>query len=437
MTMPPQEVCKRLHQLHGMMGSASDNEAQTARAMLLKLLAEHGLTWNDLSQILADAVNGNGTGQEATPETPPEINVLDLLLRLIERHIVITDEERMAVALWILHTYLFDRYTHTPRLALLSPVNGCGKTTLLRFLELLVRNGTSSANATPAVIYHELARNPYLTWLIDEADNLDLLRHANGVMRSVLNMGHARGASVRRMVRGEPQKFNVFAPFAIAAIGTLPFPLLRRSIEINMQRPSSNSEIERLDDTTPEWLVYREVIQGWAAACKLAPDPEIPDHLRNRAADNWRVLLAIADNLGHGDAARSAAITLSSNRIYNEPVIALLADILTVFERAGIDRLTSSALVDCLLNLGDGDWNEFRGPKEDRAVHKLTRSELAALLRPFHIKSRTIWPARRSPSDRSSRGYLKSQFEAAWRRYCSPSDTPTQSSKIKHLGKAS
>ncbi|MFY9835153.1 MAG: hypothetical protein WAK55_01545 [Xanthobacteraceae bacterium] len=107
-------------------------------------------------------------------------------------------------------SYLFDRYTHTSRLALLSPVDGCGKTTLLRFLELLVRNVTSSANATPAVIYHELARNPHLTWLIDEADNLDLLRHANGVMRSVLNMGHAHGASVRRMVQGEPRKFNVF-----------------------------------------------------------------------------------------------------------------------------------------------------------------------------------------------------------------------------------
>jgi hypothetical protein len=214
--MPPQEVCKRLRQLHGMMGSASGNEAQTARAVLLKLLAEHGLTWNDLPQILADAVNGASARQETTPEAPPEINVLDLLLRLIEKHIVITDEERMAVGLWILHTYVFDRYTHTPRLALLSPVNGCGKTTLLCFLELLVRNGTSSANATPAVIYHELARNPYLTWLIDEADNLDLLRHANGVMRSVLNMGHARGASVRRMVRGEPQKFNVFAPLAIS-----------------------------------------------------------------------------------------------------------------------------------------------------------------------------------------------------------------------------
>lgn len=35
-------------------------------------------------------------------------------------------------------------------------------------------------------------------------------------------------------------------------------------------------EFERFDDTSPEWLFYREVIQRWAAACKggtLGNDP--------------------------------------------------------------------------------------------------------------------------------------------------------------------
>ena len=38
------------------------------------------------------------------PVDPPKFNVLDLVLRLIEEHIAITAEERMAVALWLLHT---------------------------------------------------------------------------------------------------------------------------------------------------------------------------------------------------------------------------------------------------------------------------------------------------------------------------------------------
>lgn len=282
------------------------------------------------------------------------------------------------------------------------------------------------------MIYYELDRNPSTTWLIDEGDNLDLNRQSNGVVRSVLNMGHTRGASVCRMVKGQPRRMVVFAPLAIAAIGSLPFPLLRRSICVNMQRPGRDQTLERLDDASPQWVASREQIEKWAMICKLAPDPEIPSQLRNRAADNWRALLAVADHLGHGAAARSAAISLSANRVYTEPGVALLADILMVFEQLAVDRLTSAELVTALLGLNDGDWNEWRGPKEDRQPHKLTQSELAAMLRPFHIVPRTIWPKPRGSGGRSRRGYLRSWFEKAWDAYCR-TDTPTQPSNVISL----
>lgn len=38
--------------------------------------------------------------------------------------------------LWILHGYVFDRFPITPRLALLSPIRACGKTTLLVLIDL-------------------------------------------------------------------------------------------------------------------------------------------------------------------------------------------------------------------------------------------------------------------------------------------------------------
>ncbi len=437
MKLPPPEICLRLKKLHGMLG-ATPNEAANALAMIKKLLAEHGLTWNDLPRIIAANDLQDGGDSVSDPEAPqdttdaPRVNPLDLVLRLVEKHIAVPADERLAIALWILHTYVYDQYRETPRLALLSPVNGCGKTTLLSLLALLVRYGCSTANTTPAVIYYELDRNPLTTWLIDEADNLDLHRQSNGVVRSVLNMGHTRGAIVCRMVKGEPHKMRVFAPLAIAAIGSLPFPLLRRSISINMQRPGRDQKIERLDDASPQWAASREQIQKWAMTCRLAPDPEIPRQLRNRAGDNWRVLLAIADHLGHAEAARSAAVNLSSNRIYTEPGIALLADILMAFEQQSVDRLTSAALVSALLRLGDGDWNEWRGIKEDRPPHKLTSSELAAMLRPFHIAPRTIWPKQRGSASRSSRGYLRIWFEKAWDAYCR-TDTPTHPSEVKPL----
>ena len=412
---------------------ASDNEAEVARIKLKTLLQDHGCTWNDLPQILAvvdppDSAGSDDVDTHTHTQTAdtPQVNPLDLLLVLIEKHVAIAPDERLAVALWILHTYVYDQFRETPRLALLSPVNGCGKTTLLSLIALLVRYGCSTSNTSAAFIYHTLRHNPLTTWLLDEGDNLQL-RH-DPVVRAVLNMGHTRGGAVSRIVGGRPLKVGVFSPLAIAAIGTLPFPLLRRSVSINMQRPGPNQKLERLDDASPQWRASSEQIKRWARSCKLAHDPEMPHQLRNRAADNWRVLLAIADSLGHGDEARQAAIKLSANRVYTEPGIALLGDILLVFQQKNLDRLASKELVSALLELNDGDWNEWRGPKEDRPPHRLTQSELAEMLRPFHITPRTIWPLRRASHSRSSRGYVKASFQKAWHAYCRD-DTPTHASK--------
>src|SRR5262249_48063127 len=201
----------------------------------------------------------------------------------IEDHIAISEHERTASALWELHTYIYDRYSITPRLALLSPVRGCGKTTLLILLELLAARPYRSDNVTPAALYHELDRHPGSTLLIDEGDNLGLLN--NPTLRSVFNSGHRRGGSIGRFVRGWSRKFLTFAPLAIAAIGTLPRPLLHRSVIINMQRPAPDRQLVRLDENDPAFLAARQQIARWATTCTLAPDPEMP--LRLRGADNW------------------------------------------------------------------------------------------------------------------------------------------------------
>jgi hypothetical protein len=111
----------------------------------------------------------------------------------------------------------------------------------------------------------------------------------------------------------------------------------------------------------------------------------------------------------------------------------LLTDIQTIFQARRVDRIASAALIEALIEVGDGRWAEFRGVNDDRPPRKLTQPQLAQLLRPFGIGSRTIWPLRRRPSDKSSRGYLQSQFETAWRAYCFTTDTPTQPSKIMAL----
>ena len=270
-------------------------------------------------------------------------------------------------------------------------------------------------DVSAAAIYHQLDRRPGTTLLVDEADNLGLLN--NRVLRSVFNSGHRRGGSVGRFVGGWPRKFATFSPLAVAAIGateTLPLPLLDRSLIINMQRfaPSENQpELKLLDDLDPAFPAVRQEIQKWAEGCQLAPDPAIPPELRNRAADNWRPLLSIADNLGYGSAARAAAIELNANCPDEDAGVTLLADIRIIFSVCGVDRIASLALVEALRGLDDGRWNDWRGRNDDRSPRKLTQGELSRLLRPFGIRPKTIWPARRQPGDRSAKGYLRVDFE--------------------------
>jgi hypothetical protein len=160
----------------------------------------------------------------------------------------------------------------------------------------------------------------------------------------------------------------------------------------------------------------------------LEQDPEMPPSLLNRAADNWRVLLSIADSLGRGEEARAAALELSANRPDEDPGVVLLGDIFTVFHAKRIDRISSADLVNELLALNE-IWSDWR---EERPGRKLTQGDLGRLLRPFRIKSKSIWPVERSPTSRSRKGYMRDQFEVAWHSYC-PGGTPAQPSKFIRL----
>jgi len=436
MTLPSLKICRRIRQLFRLIGSSNANEAANAREKLVTLLTKHGLSWNDIPLCVAEADAADiskaakGAAPSGTSGLGPEVNALDLVLRLIELHFSMTPEEMLVAALWALHCRVFDHFDHTPRLVVFSPASGCGKSMLLHFLELLVSDPYFSDNVTAAAVYDELARGPR-TLLLDEGDNLGLLQDRK--LRVVFNSGHHRSGAISRYVGGRSRRYSLFAPLAMAAIeAKLPLPLLHRSITINMQRASAPA-LKRLDFNDPSFPAAREQIRRWAATCGLNHDPKLPFH--NRNADNWRVLFAIADDLGHGEDARAAAHVLMLDRPEEDPGVVALIHIRTIFLSLGVDRIASKALIEALHALDDDNsmWNEWRGRNDDRPPHKLTQNELSQLLRPFKIKPRTIWPANRGPGSKSYRGYMQSWFEKAWAAYCPQADTPTQSNKIIQL----
>ena len=86
---------------------------------------------------------------------------------------------------------------------------------------------------------------------------------------------------------------------------------------------------------------------------------------------------------------------------------------------------TTAEVLERLHAVENGMWLEWRGPNDDQQTHKLTANELAWLLRGFGIHPRTVWPpGSRHLRGKSSRGYYRRDFEAAWAAYCTPASTP-------------
>ena len=127
------------------------------------------------------------------------------------------------VALWIMHTHAIDAANITPLLAITSPTQECGKSTVLKLVTRLSPLPLLASNISPAAVFRSIEKwQP--TLIIDEADTF---LKDNDELRGVLNSGHSRDtAFVVRTVGDDhdPRKFSTWAAKTIAMIGSLPLP---------------------------------------------------------------------------------------------------------------------------------------------------------------------------------------------------------------------
>jgi hypothetical protein len=424
-------------------GSTAD-ERTTAEAAMDRWLKRHGKGRLDIPAILAQAVTDDAAAAPPPPSDPrdaasaepvdPDDTLLSPVCKAFKNYLALNSHEYVAMALWAMHTHVYDRYMVTPRLLLTSPVRGCGKSVGFDVLDRLVARAYLTDNITAAAIYDTIDR-ALCTLLMDEFDNQELATKA--AMRAVLNAGYRKGRKVTRGVGKQRREYRIFAPVAIAAIGTLPLPLMSRSLIVRMKRHDGSYELQRFDrDNTDDLDRVYVQIREWAHYVKLDPNPKLPPELRGRDADNWRPLIAIADSFGPewGRIARAAAVLFAQDRREEDVVVILLQDIRTVFDARGIDRIASKALLAALHELEDAGWTEFCGLKGDRPPHKLRASELRAMLRLLGIETHSIWDmGPRQSGDSSKKGYYRSDFEPAWAAYCDAAGTSAQSAAIRQL----
>jgi Protein of unknown function (DUF3631) len=361
----------------------------------------------------SNSANGRGPEEEnrsgrVTDELQVPIDgaqLLDDMVALLPRHLSLPQGAAEAIALWVLHTHSFDAFEISPRLAFRSPVPGCGKTTALTLLEGLVHEPLAASNVTAAVIFRFIEKHRY-TLIIDEVDSF-IDHHAE--LTNILNSGHKRAMS--RVMRcdvgnnNEPRSYSTWAPAAIAKIGALTPSLESRSIVIEMRPPKLSEKVEPVtSETRRELGLLRERAERWAAAQHLrSANPTLPSGFRDRLADNWRPLFAIADAAGGQwpDRARSAAREVTGEP---EPPEAtrLLSDVRRVFEESRADKLSSSDLCQALNALSDDTF--------------WTQGKLANVLKPFGIRPKSVRIDIRS----TPKGYRLKDFEDAFSRYLEP-----------------
>jgi hypothetical protein len=418
---------KLLREQHELLGG-TPLEREAARTAILWVLERYRATWNDLIGIISGV---SGFNQQPASiwllPVPGAPDPLELLTGLILQFVDLTDDEVLAVSLWTLHTFLFNQFEATPRLLLVSPVPGCGKTTILRIIKLLGSVPLKTVGISPAAIYHLLDRERR-SLLVDEAENLAWM--SNRDLRAVIDSGHARDGSITRLRDGEPHSYVTFAPMALASLDRLPLTVIRQSVVIRMKM--ATRELKRIEMRLEDFDIIRNEIVDWCQGRKLDPDPVLPDALNNRLADNWRVLISIADACSKdwGRKAREVAVRLSQRYSDDDLRLILLSDIKAIFDTKAVDRITMAELVAELIALEGQPWAEYRGVQDDQTPRRLTTGILSNLLRPFGIRSKTIWPPGQRAGQTSAKGYCSTQFAEAWAAYLREY-TRTQSSNFK------
>ena len=268
------------------------------------------------------------TAENADPETTKAFDVLheagtaellDQIVAVLRRFIVFSCSEHSDfIALWVLHTYVFDLFDTTPYLNVTSAAKQSGKSRLLcELLPLLVARAWTIFDASEAVLFRKVDKD-HPTLLVDEVDaTFGKDSKVTEGLRAIYNVGYRRGAKVARCVGNSfaPTDFDVYGPKAFAGLEGLPDTVRDRSGLVELRRRSRNEpkperlraktlrlELEPLAARLAEWAN-----DAWGQL--EGAEPVLPDSLSDRAQDGYESLAAIADLAGGEWRVRSRSST--------------------------------------------------------------------------------------------------------------------------------
>lgn len=352
-------------------------------------------------------------------------NALTETEELLRKLIVLKlDAHYWALTLWIAFCYSIPQFDHAPRLCFWSPEKRCGKSLALEVVSHLLPNPLMTSSISSASLFRILDRDNSKVILIDESDTVfgrNGDKEKAEALRQLLNASFKRGQSVIRCEppKYEPREFKIFAPIALAGIGTsaIPETVADRALMIEMRRMLPNEQILEFesDEVEKYFFPIKEKLQNFATENESRYRelrPELPrESLNPRARDLWKPLYKVAECAGEEwiKKALLASVALSSGESDPEEAslsLRLLSDTREVFTE---DQITTKDLIERLRSLEESPW---------AYLERFNPSVLAHLLKNYGIKPKPF-------SGGKVRGYYRKSFEDSWSRYLDPVQTVT------------
>jgi hypothetical protein len=348
--------------------------------------------------------------------TAPEM--LSRVVDFIGRHLQCTEEQRIVLALWIIHTHCFTAFFTSPCLDIHSSQKQAGKSICLELLSLLCNESWLTCGFTSSILARHVNDEP-LTLLLDEREATlgSARRPKSPVLLAMLNSGFQK--SVSHQDRNTPC-LDIFCPKAFAGTAPLPESLAERSIPIflePLQPDDSEDSVQRFfpSQARKEAQDLEPWIEQWSEEnlARLSAEPfRLPEGLSpalsHRQQDLIEPLLHVAQAIGGSwpNQAAHALLTVfqQSLRPSQNYAVQLLNDLENVFHEPGDARhLPTSFLLRWLHNLDDRPWSVWH---EGRP---LTDQDMARMLQPFGVYPRNV----RREDAKVVRCYLRSEVEYA------------------------
>lgn len=269
-------------------------------------------------------------------------------------------------ALWAAHTHAMYKWRATPRLFIVAPEPGCGKSTQAEVLKFASKAGIRAGTTSAAGLFTIVTTR---TVFLDETDNLFTSHPERKVLAAILNDGYLPDGYVLRKTGPIP----VYGALAFAGIetGRMPEPTRQRCIPVRMRVGEPAEHFDPYDH-----IAYADEVQARLSAAAESWEYVKPQPV-NRNNQIWAPLHSVAAAAGEDwpERAKRAQEAHQWPTEANEQN-ALLAATRDYFAEHKAERVASSVLVEYI--------------NTDDTLPTMTPKRLAGVMGAYSVKPRKV-----------------------------------------------